>query len=347
MIHTKLIIAFTLNVMLLQAQTPVVQVKPAGGKVWGYAAPDGEMIIPAQYEKCYPFSPAGLAVIYNSKERKHQLIDLENKPVSTESEFKIRDAFGIDVSGFQNDLLLVQVKEKFGYMNTEGKMAIPAVYDAGNDFNGGFATAKKGTQFIILDTKGEETVIKTAAMDVRDFSEGLAPIRTTDKKFGFINTTGELVIPSQFESVGYFINGLAWAKTMDKKVGFIDKTGKWVVEPQFEAAKNFDSKSGLARVKKNDKWCYVNAKGEILNVDDTLVWGDFSEGLAEGKKGELKGFFDNKGKWVIEPQFEDVRDFHNGYAAAKKNGKWGLIDKTGKWVIKPVYDGIKDVTIVK
>ncbi|MDF3026109.1 MAG: hypothetical protein K0S23_416 [Fluviicola sp.] len=340
--------AFALNALLLQAQTYVVQVKSFATEKWGYSNVEGDLIIPAQYEKCYPFSSNGLAVIYDDKQRQYHFIDLKNTRLETDpAKFKIKDGFGFHVSGFHNQLFLVEVNEKWGYMNDEGKMSIPAVYDDGSDFNGGFAVAKKGTNFFILDVKGNETPISTQAMDVRDFSEGLAPIRTMDKKFGFINTKGELAIPSQFESVGYFTNGLAWAKTFDKKVGYIDKTGQWVIKPEFEAAKEFDALSGMARVKKGEKWCYISEDGKVLEVSDTEAWGDFSEGLADGKKGALRGFYDNEGNWVIEPQFQAVREFHNGYAAAKKNEKWGLIDKSGKWVLEPEYDAIKDVMLVK
>lgn len=340
--------AFAVNALLVQSQTLIVQVKPLESKTWGYAGTDGKLIIPANYEKTYPFSSSGFAITYNAKDRQHHIIDLKNKVVETEEpKFKIKEIFGFGVKGFQNELIPVQVGAKWGYMNTAGKMAIPAAYDDANDFDGGFAAVKKGGQFLLVDTKGKETAITTPAIDVRDFSEGLAPIRTADKKFGFINPKGELVIPTQFENVGYFTNGLAWAKTFDKKVGYIDKTGKWVLEAKFDAGKDFDAKSGLALVRTGEQWYYVNAKGTELKVTDTESWGSFSEGLAEGKKGVLKGFYDAKGEWVIKPQFEDVRDFHNGYAAAKSNGKWGLIDKTGKWKIEPQFDSMKDVTLVK
>lgn len=350
MIHRKLLFASAVlfSAFSLCSQTLVFQAKPVGSKTWGYVGIKGEFIIPATYEKCYEFSPNGLAIIYDAKIRQHYFINLKNEKQPTEQpDFKIKDGFGFSASTFHNDLLLVKVGAKWGYMHSSGKMAIPANYDDGNDFNGGFAAAKKGSQYVIVDTKGKETEIGTPALDVRDFSEGLAPIRTVDKKFGFVNTKGELVIPSQFESVGYFSNGLAWAKTVDKKLGYIDQTGKWIIEPQFEAGKEFDSKSGLARVKQGEKWTYVNKKGEIVTISDSESLGDFSEGLAEGKKGALKGFYDNKGQWVIKPQFEDVRSFQNGYAAAKLNGKWGLIDKTGKWIVEAKFDAIKDVTLVK
>lgn len=340
--------ALAVNVLLAHSQTYIVQVKPLDSKTWGYAGIDGKLIIPADYEKTYSFSSGGLAITYNAKDKQHRIIDLKNKVLQTEEpKFRIREIFGFGVKGFQNDLLPVQVGSKWGYMNTAGKMAIPAVYDDANDFDGGFAAVKKGSQFLLVDMKGKETAIATPAIDVRDFSEGLAPIRTTDKKFGFINPKGELVIPSQFESVGYFTNGLAWVKTFDRKVGYIDKTGKWILEAKFDVGKDFDAKSGLALVRTGDQWYYVNAKGTELKVTDTESWGSFSEGLAEGKKGTLKGFYDAKGEWVNKPQFEDVRDFHNGFAAVKLNGKWGLIDKTGKWKMEPQFDAMKDVTLIK
>ena len=46
----------------------------------------------------------------------------------------------------------------------------------------------------------------------------------------------------------------------------------------------------MARVKVGDKWGYVNKTGEVMYVKDTEVWGDFSEGLADGKVGDKKRF---------------------------------------------------------
>lgn len=350
MIHRTLLAvsAITLNTFLFHAQTLIFQAKPAGSKTWGYAGINGEFIIPPQFEKCYEFSPDGLGIVYEPKSRQHYIIDLENNKLTTEKpDFKIKDGLGFNASKFQNGLLLVKIGEKWGYMNAEGKMAIQAIYDDGNDFNSGFAAVKKGTKILLIDTKGNEIEPAVAAMDIKDFTEGLAPIRTMDKKFGFVNGEGELVIPAQFESVGYFSDGLAWAKTADKKLGYIDKNGKWVIEPKFEAGKEFDAESGLARVKQGDQWVYVNKEGKITTISDTESWGDFSEGLAEGKKGALRGFYDHKGTWVIKPQFEDVRKFQNGYAPAKLNGKWGIIDKSGKWVVEAKFDAIKDIILVK
>ncbi len=325
-------------------------VKPAGSKFWGYANLKGELIIPAQYEKCYRFSEDGYATYYDSKAKQYFFINPKGDILSTEiASFKLHDGFGFDLEGFKDGLVGIKVGEKWGFLNTSGKIAIPAKYDDVSEFNSGYAIAKMGSTFIILNTKGEETMIQVPGiLDVKDFAENLAPFKAADKKFGFLGPDGKVVINPQFESVGYFENGLAWAKTAAGGLGYINPKGEWAIQPQFGAGKNFDKVSGLARVKTTTgNWAYVNKTGELTYVNDTEVWGDFSEGLADGKKGDKKGFYDSKGKWVIEPKYDGLRDFKNGYAAAKMGDKWGIIDKTGKWVIEPKFDGVKDMELVK
>lgn len=330
------------------AQNYTILVKPSGNKYWGFANEKGEMIIPAQYEKVYSFSPSGYATVYDKKQRQYIFIDIKGQKLETEiASFKINDGFGFNVEGFIDDLIAIKVGDKWGYLNSSGKLAIPAKYDDANEFNGGYATAKSGLNFVVLNKSGNETIIEgNGTIDVKKFSEGLAPYRDANKLFGFVDTNGKIAIKAQFESVGYFSDGLAWAKTVGKQLGYINKTGEFVIQPLYAAGKEFDSSTGLARIKNFDgRWAYVNKAGDVSYINDTETWGDFSEGLSDGSKDGKKGFYDPSGKWIITPQFDGVRDFKNGYAAAKVGKKWGMIDKTGKWVIQPNFDGIKDLEV--
>jgi len=330
------------------SQTYVTQVKPAGNKKWGYATLTGVIIQP-QYEKCYEFSVFGLAPIYDSKQKQYYFINLKGERLDTEiKQFKLIEgfAFGFDLTGFVDGLIPVKQGDKWGFLNTEGKLAIPAKYDQVVDFNGGYTSAKIGDKFVVLDTKGNESPVDGSVIDVRKFSESLGQFRAADKKVGFIDASGKIVIPAKFESVGHFKEGLTWAKT-DKTVGYINTKGEWVIKPQFEVGKDFDKESGLARIKMADKWGYVSKSGEVTYAKDTDIYEDFSNGLARGRKDGKFGFLDSKGEWAIKPEFDGSRDFKNGYAAVKKGETWGVIDKTGKWVIEPIYDGIRDMELVK
>lgn len=344
----KVLLTITLSLGLIVgafAQTYISQAKPIDEKEWGYINKKGEFIIAPKYRKCYKFSD-GLAAIYEGK--RYFFINAEGEELTTEvNSFKLSSVFGFGLQGYADGMVNILVGKKWGYLDKKGKFVIKNQYDKASKFNGGFAVVKKGTTFYIINKKGEEINIEaTDAYLVKHFSEGLAPYSTKGKRNGFINTAGNVVIKAQFLSVGYFVNGLAWAKTIDKKVGYINKKGEWIIEPKFLAVKNFDAKSGLARVKNSDGWMYVNKAGKIISVN-TQHYGNFSEGLAKGKMDDKFGYYNNEGKWVIEAQFNGARDFKNGFAAVKKEDKWGFINTKGEWLVDPVFGAVKDMELVK
>ena len=343
----KTLIIFALSIMMsigAMAQTYIIQVKPYGEKLWGYVDQSGKTVIAPVYKKCYEFADNGLAPVYESKQ--FGFINTKGEKISTEIKgFKLIEGFiGFGgVQGYHDGMVAVVKGKKWGFLNTEGKVAIELRYNEVSIFNDGFAIAVSGGDFFIVNKSGEETKIEgDDFVDVKHFSEGLAPFTNSDKASGYINTSGKIAIPAQFLTVGYFSDGLAWAKDTDKKVGYINKTGKWVINPQFDAAKNFDPVSGLARVKTEGKWAYVDKNGKIIHMDDTETWGDFKDGLARGKKDGKTGFYNTKGEWVITPEYEGGRNFKNGYAAIKKGDKWGFIDKAGNRVIEPQFAAVKD-----
>ena len=176
------------------------------------------------------------------------------------------------------------------------------------------------------------------------FSEGLAPIAiVTNRKYGYINTKGEIVIRAQFDNAAPFKNGIAqvWLganndpQNYDRgKVGLIDKSGEVIIEPQFDAVGDFSE--GLALAKIGKKWGYINLNGELVIKPQFEFALNFSEGLAAVKKGDKVGFIDRTGKFVIEPKFDNARQFSEGFAPVKlkKYGNWGYIDKTGRLVLE-------------
>lgn len=333
----------------LNAQTLVTQARPAGSEFWGYADNTGNMIIPAKYRDCFRFDESGYAPVRDPATEKAGFINLKGELLATEvADFKLVTGMATDAQGFSCGLAPVKIGEFWGFMNTQGKMAIQAKYDRVEAFEECLAVVMIGKKQYIVTSEGKEAAVGDAnILDVKGFRGGLSPYRTKDRKHGFIDGNQNVVIPATFLSVGYFSDGLAWAKTTDEQVGYINTKGEWVIKPQFTAGHEFDAVSGMARVKQGDAWMYVAKDGTIMRMTETTKWNNFSEGLAEGQKGELTGFFDKTGKWVIEPQFQGARAFKNGYAAAKRGELWGFIDKTGKWAIEPKFLVVKDMEKVK
>lgn len=330
------------NIGYSQDSILVAQAKSIKTRLWGFVNIKGDFIIIPGYTRCKPFSENGFAPVRDSDKWFYiklngQILILERPSIEHSNE------------GFDDDLLPVRENRRWGYVNSQGKIIVPIKYLNVGHFNEGYSWVEdENGKFLIIDVKGNlKEIISPDIIAVRKFSEGLAPFEIKNKRVGFVNTEGKVVIHANYLNVGYFINGLAWARDLSRKVGFINKSGEWVISPQFGEAHDFDKISGLARVKNDAYTFYINADNEKLLINDTDLYGDFSEGLAMGKKSFQYGFYNNKGEWVIPPHFEGLRDFKNGYAAAKKFGKWGIIDKKGEWVIVPTFGGIKDMELVK
>ena len=61
---------------------------------------------------------------------------------------------------------------------------------------------------------------------------------------------------------GKFTNGLARVGNIYSKYGYINKTGKTVIKFEFEYASDFNN--GLAWVKNNGKYGYINTQGQYI-----------------------------------------------------------------------------------
>ena len=103
----------------------------------------------------------------------------------------------------------------------------------------------------------------------------------------------------------------------------------------FDEAENF--LDGMARVKLNDMYGFINAQGQLtvpLIYDEC---GYFSDGFARVKKGGKWGLVNKAGVAVVPVRYDDVGMFHEGLVSVQNDGKWGYVDMNGYEVIPPQY----------
>jgi hypothetical protein len=175
---------------------------------------------------------------------------------------------------------------------------------------------------------------------------------------GFIDRTGQIVIPLCFDAVGEFSEGLARFER-DGRWGYMDPAGNIVIEPTFPWAEEFHE--GLAHVQVtgtvlglDGRWGYIDRTGKIVIPPNTgRMLSDsngeqsaFRDGLAMVEGGEAipprKGFMDKAGNLVIPARFTYVYPFSEGLAAATESESgdagWGYIDRSGNWAIPPSFN---------
>ncbi|MDD3138205.1 MAG: WG repeat-containing protein [Lachnospiraceae bacterium] len=190
---------------------------------------------------------------------------------------------------------------KYGVMNINGSMVVPLIYDNINLFSEGLAAVCVSQPYQYELYPG---VMVTASND----------------KIGFIDKTGNVVIPMIYDSISS--STVSWG---DGSTG----TG---------SRKSPGFSEGLVSVQKDGKWGVIDRLGNtIIPFKYDLPVGSFHNGLASYSSGTKSGFVNSSGKVVVPAKYDYVADFSEGYAIVAKNNPasqygdmlYGAVDMQG------------------
>ncbi|MFT5141894.1 MAG: hypothetical protein ACI80V_001302 [Rhodothermales bacterium] len=118
---------------------------------------------------------------------------------------------------------------------------------------------------------------------------------------------------------------------LEKRWGFVDSSGEWAIDPVFTSVRSFSE--GAALVSDGRTGRFIGPLGDTLLTVPFPIVHPFSEGLARVGEGGQVGFINRSGEVVIAPAFEAATDFSNGRAAVRLDGLWGYLDTEGRQVI--------------
>jgi hypothetical protein len=187
-----------------------------------------------------------------------------------------------------------------------------------------------------------------------------------DGKAGFINQSGKIVIEPTLWALGNYqegvINGLLEVdfqkyidiktgeevssdyyhrnislfdnlsvKLFENKFGYVDRKGEIVIEPSFVYAKNFSE--GLAAVVLEGPCFYYNPESPCPEADIFPVGSS-----RETKVACQFGFINGEGRIVSAQTFLGVKEFAQDLAPVRTIEGWGYMDKSGKIVITPQFE---------
>lgn len=194
-----------------------------------------------------------------------------------------------------------------------------------------------------IDRQGR-VVVAPRYDEVRPFSEGLAAV-SIDGEWGFIDGSGTVVIAPQYARVGGFSEGLASAfvpaveddsgaslppgftSSPGRRLhGFIDAKGQMVIPPVFESQSGYPKFSeGLARVKRDGRWEFIDRAGVTVISVQYLSADDFQGGFAvvarEFKGGLRVGYIDKAGKMLPTGWLTSAGPFSEGLAAVSTDAR--------------------------
>ena len=186
----------------------------ARGK-WGFVDTSGKWVISPQFDEAYYFDDGVANVSINDEQA---IINKDGKVIYRGSGFLTKAG---------NNRIPVFAGDKYGFIDREGRVAIPFAYDS-----------------------------------VLGFSEGLSAVEKAGK-WGYIDTQGNLVIPFDFDFADFFALGLAPVRSGSDS-GFIDTRGKYVFHLPFESSSGFSFSEPARFWTKDNQFGYVTRSGHVI-----------------------------------------------------------------------------------
>ena len=327
---------------------------------YGYIDYNGKMVVEPSFVLAKQYFSNGLAGVYIDtvewqqwKDGKHLCYAKKVGFIDKTGRYVIKPQYD-NAGNFRHGLAWIEIGGKCGFIDKAGNMVVEPQFDWRPEYKNGFYIVSKHRNYYygLVDTTGK-IIFEPQSFVEPIFCEGYAQISTDEKfngfgylrpsNYGYIDKTGKIVIEPQFDFSQDFCNGFAQVYDRTSELyGFINRKGDLVIPYQFKEAEDF-SENGLAAVRLNDKWGYIDTTGKFVIEPKFQYAGSFRNGMAQVKviiNDEKWECIDTTGKTVPAPDCYACGYFENGFATFRKNGKVGIIDTTGKIIIEPKYDEI-------
>ena len=305
---------------------------------WGAITPTGAICIPIKYENLSFVDENLVQAVYNNK---LGYIDSNNNiviPFKYAPNFRSYYGNGLSQLGrLDGSHVWVDIHGNEYNSEAEAKQAInwvDEIYEL-REFEKYPLLKKIHT---LINQQGQEIPLpynKVYAIDLDLFKVEL------DGQWGIINQNGEEIVSPQYDAIGYRFHQNITPVYLNNKIGFIDKTGEEVIPLIFNGLSIMDE--GLFGVRLEDKWGLINRDGKEIApfIYDYLAnddWDVFVNEVVRVSRNGKDGFLDKTGSECIALKYDFANFFWTDLAPVCINHKWGCIDNKGREVIPLMYD---------
>ncbi|WP_035805551.1 WG repeat-containing protein [Lunatimonas lonarensis] len=161
-----------------------------------------------------------------------------------------------------------------------------------------------------------------------------------DQKIGLLNPNGKWdvqpslnireLLPGNQGLFGALING---------KYGFVNSSGQVVIPAQFDEVKRFSD--GLAAVRTGFTWGFVNLNGDLVVTSRYDRVGDFFRGMAIVLMSGKFNLIDREGKELLPEFYDRISLTTDAYYLTERNGSYGMINPIGVEIAPPIFEEIR------
>ncbi|MBR1702570.1 MAG: WG repeat-containing protein [Lachnospiraceae bacterium] len=243
--------------------------------------------------------------------------------------------------------------EKWGYVNSSGKVLLPAIYDTATRFDNNLklAVVSSDGMYYSITMDGDKYGVDDGSVypkmtDVKDMTIKRI-IGMRDGKYSYYNYDFEPMAAAwQFDEITVNSCGVA-AVREGSKWKIIRDDGTDVTDFRFDdvAVNSYGCVfvNNIGMVKEGSSWHLI----EIDKDGNVIVSAAFANAkapesangyIAVGNADGKWGFADVQGNLVIDYQYYDAWSFSNGLAAVETASDWGYISMYNQLVIDSVFE---------
>lgn len=217
------------------------------------------------------------------------------------------------------------------------------VYFEIGSFQYGYATAtlKSNSHKVVIDKNGSVIFEDKDGkyQEFRYLGSGVFSAEISEKNYDFVDFTGALLSKSHYNNDWLRdVSEETISVSKDGKYGFLDLSGNEIVPTVYDDAYSFIS--GLAAVCRNGKWGYVDKTGKEVVAAGFDTVTPFGGSLAAVSTNGKWGLIDKEGKTVLPIEYDSVTKSENGDFVANKDKEAILLDASGKIVNTEGYSYI-------
>lgn len=281
---------------------------------------DGNYIIRPKYIDINTFDENQLAIVrYGSDRTRYGVINTAGEQIANNYN---------DIRPYAEGRAIVKVKDQYGYIDTKGKLIIPANHARVSDFVEGKAVVQRNGECGYIDRNGN-IVVDLAYSKCLEFDSGRAVVYKGYRRAGLLDETGEAVIKPSLNRLLNFKNGRGLMRDSQYRFYYITEDAR-LFDGYYQEASSFQH--GVAVVRSGDKWGIINRSGIKIVPTKYDKIEPFEDSYARIRIKGLYGVLTLSGQEVMPTQFEHIEAVHPNLFRAERGDKIGYFDGKGDWV---------------
>lgn len=224
---------------------------------------------------------------------------------------------------------------KYALVNLQGQIITSLAFRSIAPFSEGLARVQKGDGYGFIDTTGR-LVIKPDFFKASSFSEGKAAVWLSAGECGFIDKQGHLIVKPEFSRCMDFHEGKAIVYRGSQRAGLIDAQGNLIIEPHINHLLDFSDGRGLVR---NERYQFYYITDQARFYDGFYEKASqFRHGVAVVQVQGRWAIINQQGIEIIPPKYDKIEQFENGFAKVRISGFNGLTNLRGELIVQPDYE---------